>query len=41
MKGNLVGNVDAVDKNSILVSSEGGNTRYKIPKEVVDGHDSH
>ena len=31
-EGNLIGNVDAVDENSILVSSEGGRTRYKIPK---------
>jgi hypothetical protein len=31
-EGNLIGNVDAADENSILVSSEGGRTRYKIPK---------
>lgn len=40
-EGDLVGNVDAVDENSILVSSEGGKTRYKIPKEVVEGYDGH
>ena len=28
-EGNLIGNVDAVDENSILVSSEGGRTRYR------------
>jgi hypothetical protein len=31
-EGNLIGNVDAVDENSILVSTEDGRTRYKIPK---------
>jgi hypothetical protein len=31
-EGNLIGNVDAVDENSILVSTENGRTRYKIPK---------
>ena len=31
-EGNLIGNVDAVDENSVLVSTEGGRTRYKIPK---------
>lgn len=40
-EGDLVGNVDAVDENSILVSTEGGNTKYKIPKEVVEGYDGH
>ena len=34
-EGNLIGSVDAVDENSILVSSEGGRTRYKIPKHIV------
>jgi hypothetical protein len=29
-EGNLIGNVDAVDENSILVSTEGGRTRYNI-----------
>jgi hypothetical protein len=38
-EGNLIGNVDAVDENSILVSSEGGRTRYKIPKHIVQGFD--
>jgi hypothetical protein len=36
-EGNLIGNVDAVDVNSILVSTEGGRTRYKIPKNIVQG----
>lgn len=27
--------------NSILVSSEGGRTRYKIPKQIVQGFDGH
>ena len=31
-EGNLIGNVDAVDENSILISTEGGRTRYKLPK---------
>jgi len=39
--GNLIGNVDAVDENSILVSTEGGRTRYKIPKHIVQGFDGH
>jgi hypothetical protein len=30
-----------VDENSILVSTEGGRTRYKIPKHIVQGFDSH
>jgi len=40
-EGNLIGNVDAIDENSILVSSEGGGTRYKIPKHIVQGFDGH
>ena len=40
-EGVLVGNVDAVDENSILVSTEGGKTKYKIPKKVVEGYDGH
>jgi hypothetical protein len=40
-EGNLIGNIDAVDENSILVSSEGGSTRYKIPKHIVQGFDGH
>jgi len=40
-EGNLIGNVDAIDENSILVSSEGGRTRYKIPKHIVQGFDGH
>ncbi len=40
-EGNLIGNVDAVDENSILISTEGGRTRYKIPKHIVQGFDGH
>jgi hypothetical protein len=40
-EGNLIGNVDAVDENSILVSTEGGRTRYKLPKHIVQGFDGH
>ena len=40
-EGNLIWNVDAVDENSILVSTEGGRTRYKIPKHIVQGFDGH
>jgi len=40
-EGNLIGNVDAVDENSILVSSEDGRTRYKIPKNNLQGFDDH
>jgi hypothetical protein len=39
--GNLVGNVDAVDDSSVLVSTEGGRTRYRIPKHIVEGYDGH
>ena len=39
--GNLIGNVDGVDDASILVSTEGGRTHYKIPKDVVEGYDGH
>jgi hypothetical protein len=40
-EGNLIGNVDAIDGNSILVSTEGGRTRYNIPKHIVQGFDGH
>ena len=40
-EGNLIGNVDGVDDASILVSTEGGRTHYKIPKDVVEGFDGH
>jgi len=39
--GNLIGNVDAVDENSIWVSTEGGRIRYEIPKHLVQGQDGH
>ena len=35
------GSVDAIDENSILVSTEGERTRYKIPKHIVQGFDGH
>lgn len=35
-EGDLVGNVDAVDDTSVLVSTEGARTHYKIPKHMVD-----
>ena len=40
-EGNLIGNVDAVDESSILVSTEGGRTRYKIPKHLVQDFNGH
>jgi hypothetical protein len=40
-EGNLIGNVDAVDGTSTLVLTEGGRTRYKIPKYIVQGFDGH
>ena len=40
-EGNLIGNIDAVDENSLLVSTEGGRTRYKIPKHMVHDFDGH
>ena len=36
-EGNLIGNFDAIDENSILVSTKGGTTSYKIPKHIVQG----
>ncbi|HEU4822135.1 MAG TPA: hypothetical protein VFS97_01805 [Nitrososphaeraceae archaeon] len=39
--GDLVGNVDATDESSVLVSTEGGRTHYRIPKDVVEGFDGH
>ena len=39
-EGNLIGNVDGVDENSVL-STEGGRTNYKIPKHIVEGYDGH
>jgi hypothetical protein len=39
--GSLVGSVDAVDDNSVLVSTEGARTRYKIPKHIIEGYDGH
>jgi hypothetical protein len=40
-EGNLIGNVDAVDDSPILVSTEGGRTRYRIPKNNLQGFDGH
>ncbi|MGH9963758.1 MAG: hypothetical protein ACRD5E_02870 [Nitrososphaeraceae archaeon] len=39
--GDLVGNVDAVDDTSVLVSTEGARTHYKIPTHMVAGYDGH
>jgi hypothetical protein len=40
-EGDQVGNVDAVDDTSVLISTEGGRTRYKIPRHIVEGYDGH
>ena len=40
-EGNLIGNVDTVDGNSILVLTEGGRARFKIPKRIIQGFDGH
>jgi hypothetical protein len=40
-RGDLVGNVEAIDDTSVLVSSEGARTHYKIPKHMVEGYDGH
>lgn len=40
-EGDLVGNVDAVDDIHMLVSTEGGRTRYRIPKDAAEGYDGH
>ena len=40
-EGDLMGNVDGVDENSIFVSTEGGRSNYKIPKHIVHGFDGH
>lgn len=40
-EGDLVGSVDATDDTNVLVSTEGARTRYKIPKNLVDGFDGH
>jgi len=34
-----VGNVDAVDKDSIVIITEGARGEYKIPKSEVDAFD--
>jgi hypothetical protein len=39
--GSLVGSVDAVDDNSVLVSTEGARMRYKMPKHIIEGYDGH
>lgn len=39
--GDLVGNVDAVDDTNVLVSTEGAQTHYRIPKHLVEGFDGH
>ena len=40
-EGDLLGNVDGGDENSIFVSTEGGRSNYKIPKHIVHGFDGH
>jgi hypothetical protein len=40
-EGDLVGNVDADDDTSVLVSTEGARSHYKIPKHMVDGYNGH
>ena len=40
-EGDLVGSVDAVDDTSVLVSTEGSRTHYRIPKHIVEGYDGH
>lgn len=40
-EGDLVGNVEATDESSVLVSSEGARTHYRIPKHMVEGFDGH
>jgi hypothetical protein len=40
-EGDLIGNVDATDESSVLVSSEGARMHYRIPKHVVEGFDGH
>jgi hypothetical protein len=39
--GDLIGSIDAADDTSVLVSTDGERTRYKIPKHLVDGFDGH
>jgi hypothetical protein len=40
-EGDLIGNVEATDESSVLVSSEGSRAHYRIPKHVVEGFDGH
>jgi hypothetical protein len=39
--GNLVVNVGAVDDSSVLVSTEGGRTRHRIPKHTIERYAGH
>ena len=39
--GHLIGSVDAVDDTSILISTEGARTHYRIPKHIVENFDGH
>ena len=39
--GNLVVNVGAVDDSSVLVSTEGGRTRHRIPKHIIEWYAGH
>ena len=40
-EGDLIGSVEATDESSVLVSSEGVRTHYRIPKDMVQGFDGH
>jgi hypothetical protein len=40
-EGDLIGNVEATDESSVLVSSEGARGHYRIPKDMVEGFDGH
>jgi len=34
--GHLVGSVDAVNDTSVMISTEGARTHYRIPKHIVE-----
>lgn len=40
-RGDLIGNIDGVDENSIFVPTEVGRTNYKIPIHFVQSYDGH
>ena len=39
--GHLIGSANAVDDTSILISTEGARTHYRIPKHIVENFDGH